>query len=155
MHKIVLILVILTINISCKAQESRINSLELQINGVSYLNKDISLVIQNLGNPQKIADYYFEMDAIMAKKYYYDGLLFYAINEKIESFEITHNSYLFTSNNIKVGDHIKSLKAIYPLSYQNKNNGDLSIFLNDIDQFILISYDNTNGLISKISLQSF
>ena len=155
MKKIILIFSLLIISYSCKAQDrNTINSNELTINGVNYLGVNISLLTQNLGQPFTIEDYYFEMDDVMSKKYNYKGILFYIVNNKVNSFEITGSSYSFTNHNIKIGGNIETLKTIFPLSYKNVVKNGLTLPLSDIDEFIVISY-NDNLIIEKIALYSY
>lgn len=155
MKKIILIFSLLTISYSCKAQDrNTINSNELTINGVNYLGENVSLVTQNLGQPFTIEDYYFEMDDVMSKKYNYKGILFYIVNNKVNSFEITGNGYSFTNHNIKVGNNIETLSPIYPLSFTNKRSDSLGLLFDDMDYYITIFF-NTNSQITMIRMGSF
>jgi hypothetical protein len=139
--------------LSCKAQKNTITSSEPTINGISFLGNNVSLLTQHLGLPISIEDYYFEMNDVNSKKYNYNGILFYVINNKIDSFEITNNSYSFTSNNIKIGNNIAVLQAIYPLSFANKKNNGITLPFSNIDKFIIISYKN--DLIEKIAVHDY
>jgi hypothetical protein len=155
MKNIVLIFSLLTISYNCKAQDrNTINSNELTINGVNYLGENISFVTQNLGQPFIIEDYYFEMDDVMSKKYNYKGILFYFVNNKVNSFEITGNSYSFTNNNIKVGDNIEILSSIFPLSFTNKRSDSIGLLFDDMDNYVTIFF-NTNNQITMIRMGSF
>ncbi len=153
MKKIILSLFIISISLSCNAQDNTINSSEPTINGVNFLGNNVSLLMQHLGQPNSIEDFYFEMNDVNSKKYNYNGILFYVINNKIDSFEITNNSYSFTSNNIKIGNNIAILQAIYPLSFTNKKNNGITLPFSNIDKFIIISYKN--DLIKKIAVHGY
>jgi len=153
MKKIILILSIMIINISCKAQNNTINSTELTMNGINYLGNNVSLVTQYLGQPNTIENYYFEMNDEMSQKYHYNGVLFYILNNKVNSFEITTSNYSFSKYNIKIGDNIESLQTIFPLSFSNRTNNGLTIPLSDIDKFVIISYNN--NLIVKIAIYDY
>lgn len=153
MKKIILIFSLLVISYSCKAQNNTINSSELTINGIKFLGNITNLITQHLGQPNSIEDYYFEMKDVMSKKYNYDGILFYIIDNKVDSFEIISDNYTFTINNIKIGNNIGTLQGIYPLSFTNKNNNGFTLPCSDIDKFIIISY--RNNLIEKIALYDY
>jgi len=86
MKKLILIFSILTANYSCKAQSDVIKYNNVTINSVNYLGKNVSLVTQNFGLPNSIEDYYFEMQDVMTKKYKYNGILFYIVNNNVDSF---------------------------------------------------------------------
>ena len=88
MKRIILIFSLFVISYSCKAQKNTINSSESTINGIDFLGNNVALVIQHLGQPNTIEDYFFEMDDVMSQKYNYNGLLFYIVNSKVVSFEI-------------------------------------------------------------------
>jgi hypothetical protein len=93
------------------------------------------------------------MEEVNSKKYNYNGILFYVINNKIDSFEITNNNYSFTSNNLKIGNSISIIQTIYPLSFTNKKNNGITLPFNNIDKFIIISYNN--NLIEKIAVYDY
>ena len=154
MKRIILIFSLFVISYSCKAQKNTINSSESTINGIDFLGNNVALVIQHLGQPNTIEDYFFEMDDVMSQKYNYNGLLFYIVNSKVVSFEITANNYAFTSNNIKVGDNISTLQSIYPLSFATKGTDWLGLPFDDIDMFSTIFF-NSNNHITKIRLGSY
>jgi len=153
MKKIILIIYLTLVSANCKAQNNTIHSSEITINGTQFFGKEVSLVTQHFGQPNSVEDYYFEMDDVMSQKYNYNGIIFTAINNRTYSFEITGSNYTFTSNNIKVGDNISTLQSIYPLSYTNKTNNNLTIRFNDIDRFIIIFFSSNQ--ITKIRLGSY
>jgi hypothetical protein len=155
MKKIILIICLITISISCKAQDNTIHSSEIIINGTQFFGNNVSLVIQHFGQPNTIEDYYFEMQDVMTKKYRYNGILFTVISNQVYSFEITGSNYAFTSNNVKIGNNILTLQSIYPLSFINKSSDALSLGFSDIDRYIIISYNSNNNLIDKIALYSY
>jgi hypothetical protein len=153
MKKIIIIFTFIVVNYSCKAQNNSIASSQATINGISFLGNNVSLLTQHLGQPVSIEDYYFEMEEVNSKKYNYNGILFYVINNKIDSFEITNNNYSFTSNNLKIGNSISIIQTIYPLSFTNKKNNGITLPFNNIDKFIIISYNN--NLIEKIAVYDY
>jgi hypothetical protein len=155
MKKIILIICLITISISCKAQDNTIHSNEITINGTQFFGNDVSLVTQYFGLPDSEEDYYYEMQEVMSRKYIYNGILFYIVNSKVDSFEITGSNYAFTSNNIKVGDNISTIQSIYPLSYANKKSNGLMLPFEDMDLFFVISFNNSTNLIDKIALYSY
>lgn len=150
MKKIILIVFIIAINFSCKAQKNKINSNELTINGINFIGNNVSLLIQHLGQPNAIEDFYLEMDEVMSQKYIYNGVSFTTVNNEVSSFEITSSSFSFTSHEIKVGDNINTLESIYPISYSNKGQNWLGLLISDKDYFITIFFDETTQQINKI-----
>jgi len=155
MKRIIILIGFLVLNINCKAQNNTIISGEITINGHGVFGNDVTLLVQYFGQPNSIEDYYYEMRELTAKKYIYNGILFYIVNERFDSFEITGSSHTFTVHNVKVGESIEKLQSIYPLSYANKSNGGLMLPLEDMDLFIVISFNTTNNLIKKIALYSY
>lgn len=146
MKKIILILSLITINFGCIAQNNTINSNELTINGINFLWKNINLVPQHFGQPNLIEDYYYEMDDIMSQKYIYYGIVFYAVDGKIDSFEITKSDYYLTTHNIKVGDDISILQVPFPKSYRNKASNSLTIRFLDEDRYLILFFNNNNEI---------
>ena len=155
MKEIILIFSLLLMSFTCKAQDNSINSSELTINGVNFLGNNVNLVTEHFGQPNSIEDYYFEMDKVMSKKYSYKGILFTIINNSVYSFEITGSNYAFTSHSINIGDNISNLQSIFPLSFANKSLEAFSLDFNDMDQYIIISFNATNNLIDKIAMYSY
>ena len=121
------------------------------INSVNYLGKNVSLVTQNFGLPNSIEDYYFEMQDVMTKKYKYNGILFYIVNNNVDSFEISNKNYTFSNYSIKVGDNIDTLYKIFPLSYSNRGIDSLGVLFSDADKNVAIYY-NINNLITLIRI---
>ena len=112
-------------------------------------------MIQDFDQPNTIEDYYYEIEDVMSKKYIYNDILFYIIDDTVDSFEITGGNYLFTNNNIKIGDNIQNLNSFYPISFANKNSEALYLDFNDIDMHIIMSYNSFNNLIDKIAIYSY
>ena len=74
-------------------------------------------MIQDFDQPNTIEDYYYEIEDVMSKKYIYNDILFYIIDDTVDSFEITGGNYLFTNNNIKIGDNIQNLNSFLPYKF--------------------------------------
>lgn len=155
MKKIILIFNVIIISYSCKAQNNTLNSSEISINGINFFGNNVSLITQHFGQPNSIENYYYEIDDVMTYKYVYDSIIFTTINDITYSFEFTGGNYVFTSNNIKIGNNIHTLQSIYPLSFINKNSDALYLDFNDIDRYIMISYNPDNKLIDKIAIYSY
>jgi len=151
--KLNLIIIALVIGSFSSAQYNVITSNELTINGTQFFGEDVSVVIQHLGQPNTIEDYYFEIDDVMSQNYNYNGVLFTVISNRTYSFEITGSNYAFTSNNIKVGDNINTLQPIYPLSYANRSHNSLVIQFSDLDRYVLIFFNSNQ--ITEIRLESY
>ena len=156
MNKVILTIFVL-ISFSCKAQQfDNINQNDLTLNGINFLidskTNHTSSIINAFGYPDSIEDYFFEMDSIIGKKYYYkNGLVLYISNNSLFSFEITGNVYSFSSKNIKIGDNISSMEAKYPTSYLNRNNSTILLTYGICDCNFQIEYDS-NNIITKIWL---
>ena len=155
MKKIIIILSIITISFSCKSQDNIISSSESTINGINFLGNDVALVVQHFGQPNTIDDYYFEMQDVMTQRYTYSDILFTIMENKVYSFEITGSNYVFTNHNIKVGNNISIFEFIYPLSFANKSSDALSLDFNDMDMYLIISFNSTNNVIDKIAIYSY
>lgn len=155
MKKIIIIISLIAVSFSCKAQDNTIHSSELTINGIHFFGNNVTLVTQNFGQPNTIQDYYYEMQDVMSQKYIYNGIIFTIINNKVYSYEITGNNYVFTNHNIKVGDSIETLSLIYPLSYANRSDKGLALTFDDMDRFVIIVFNSTSNLITKIALYSY
>lgn len=155
MKKIILIFSVIIISYSCKAQNNTLNSNEITINGINFFGNNVNLITQHFGQPNSIENYYYEIDDVMTYKYVYDSIIFTTINDITYSFEFTGGNYAFTNNNIKIGNNIHTLQSIYPLSFINKNSDALYLDFNDIDRYIMISYNPDNNLIDKIAIYSY
>jgi len=154
MKNTITIILLITTLLSCKAQDNTINLNELTINNTLFLGNNVNLVTQQFGQPNSIEDYYYEMDEVMSQKYNYNGILFYIIDNKVDSFEVTGNNYTFTNHNLKIGDNIQILQPIFPLSYSNRSNHSLVVEFNGYDRFFVILFNN-NNLITKIRLGTY
>lgn len=154
MRKIVVVVFVL-LGFCCKAQEFNVlNPADVIINGVNFRigsgENDIPLILKTFGKPDRIEDYFFEMDNVKGKKYSYNnGLVLFCVHNSLESFEITGKNYSFTSKNIKVGDAIADLEMIFPLSFAAKSDTVLKINYKNWDTAVLIGY-NEDGVITKI-----
>ena len=155
MKKIILIFNVIIISYSCKAQNNTLNSNEITINGINFFGNNVNLITQHFGQPNSIENYYYEIDDVMTYKYVYDSIIFTTINDITYSFEFTGGNYAFTNNNIKIGNNIFPLQSIYPLSFINKSSEGLVLGINDIDRFIVISYNPDNKLIDKIAIYTY
>ena len=155
MKKITLIFFVLLINYNCKAQNSTINLNEATINDIQFYGKEVTIVVQNLGTPISIKDYYLETDKKMSKVYTYSNIIFYIINNRVDSFVIIGNSVLFSSHHIKIGDDIENLQSIYPTNFSNKGERNLILPIDDIDRFINISFNEITKKITRIALHTY
>ncbi|NER12109.1 hypothetical protein GWK08_01525 [Leptobacterium flavescens] len=135
-------------------QDNTINSNEITINNVNVFSNEISVLTQNIGQPDTVEDYFFEIQDVMAQKYYYDGLILYVIDDKVETFQISGTNYSFTNHNIAIGNNINTLASIYPSSYDNRSLGGMTLDLEDADMYIIISFD-LNNIIDRISLHNY
>lgn len=105
----IIILLITSIGIA----QTKINATSIKINNIEVIGKNITNVINILGQPIKIQKSFSEMDEVDMFIYSYNGLILYVKNNLIDDFEISNNTYTF-SNNIKVGDDIYKLENFYP-----------------------------------------
>ncbi len=125
MKKIIIILTLI-ISFSCKSQNV-VDSNTLTINGVNILGKDKSILISNFGQPNNIEKSVSEMDEKDMYYYKYNGTKFVVIDNIIDTFQISNSNFLFTSNKIKVGNNINTLKDIFPISYNEIGSKHLSL----------------------------
>lgn len=156
MKKLILILSVLefTLITSCKAQNNFITTSEATIDGVTIFKTPVNTLLTKFGEPVSKENFFFEMENVMGKIYYYDQLSFYVKNNKVESFIIEGSQYDFTSNNININDNINSLENLYSKSYSNRKNGEVVIQFSNADYFISIHYSSLNS-IEKVKLYSY
>lgn len=154
MKKLLLILSIILISFNCKAQDDIINYNNITINNIILAGQDKSILYQTLGQPVSNESYFFEIENKQGELIKYNGILFYTIDNRIVSFEITGSQYSFTSHNIRVGDNISKLKSIYPKSYENKRSNAIGINIVDYDMFIIVEFNSSN-IINLIALGSY
>ena len=88
-------------------------------------------------------------------EYKYIGLNVYIINNFVESFVITKNTYLLTTNNIKIGNNISSIENIFPNSYKIRNRDYLKLDIEDSDMFLTIEFNPSLNNISKINIGNY
>jgi hypothetical protein len=149
MKKSILIITFLVSILTCKGQTNTIDSNELTINNLEMFGKDKSFLIQNLSNPISITQEYFEIQELYADVYTYDGILFYLVDNYIDTFKISNNKFSFTNFKIKVGDNISNLKNYYPISFNSRKDNAIVLSLTDIDASVVIEY-NPSTIITSI-----
>jgi hypothetical protein len=152
--KIIIFVVIVLISFNCKSQDI-IEMSKLTVNGINILGKDKSILISNFGQPSEIVNDYSEMDEKDMYEYKYIGLNVYIINNFVESFVITKNTYLLTTNNIKIGNNISSIENIFPNSYKIRNRDYLKLDIEDSDMFLTIEFNPSLNNISKINIGNY
>jgi hypothetical protein len=153
MKKIIFVVIVL-ISFNCKSQDI-IEMSKLTVNGVNILGKDKSLLISNFGQPSEIISSYSEMDEEHMSEYRYLGLIVYVINNFVDSFVVTNSVYLLSTNNIKIGNNISSIKNIFPNSYRSRNRDYLKLDIKDSDMFLTIEFNTTSNNISKINIGNY
>lgn len=156
--KKILFLLIACITISCIGQNNdSISAQNITINRtVFFPDKNVSLITQTFGQPNSIEDVFDEIDDTPAKKYVYDnGITFFIVHDKIDSFLITSDNYSFTTNGIKVGDNFSSLQAYYPGSFQESDGDSLALWVNYADYIFIGINRNRNGKIESIGMYSY
>lgn len=155
MKKLTLILAITLVSINSKAQGEIINYNEITINNIIRAGQDKSILYQTLGQPVSNESYYYEIEDKNGELLKYNGILFYILENKIESFEISGSQYSFTSNNLRIGDDITKLISIYPKSYENRKSSNvIGINIIDYDMYIIVKF-NSNYKIELIALRSY
>jgi len=143
------------ITIACNGQVNTLAINDLTINNVIVRGKDKSVLSQNFGEPIAIEQVYFEMQEKMAYKHTYNGVLFYILDDIIESFEISSSNFSFSTHNIRIGNTINTLESIYPASYLNKGVDFLSFNIEGYDYFITILFNKKTQLIQNIYMGSY
>lgn len=151
MKKSILIITFLASILTCKGQTNTIDSNELTINNLEMFGKDKSFLIQNLSNPISITQEYFEIQELYADVYTYDGILFYLVDNYIDTFKISNNKFSLTNFKIKVGDNISNLQNYYPISFNSRKDNAIVLSLTDIDASVVIEY-NPSNIITSIEL---
>lgn len=131
---------------------------DLTINGIKATRISIEEVIENYGEPDRIEDFFFEIDNSQGFIYWYDNGLRLSIQNilGVKSFDITSDKYLITSDNIKVGDSIERLEELYPKSYSTGVSiGAIYLLFNDADYYLAFVFDKETKRITNINLYEF
>jgi len=139
------------------ANSNQINFSDQTINGQFLLTKDKSVLIQNFGQPQTISKDYWETTNDTATVYHYNGVVFYIVKNLVYSFTITGSQYNFSPYNIKVGENMDRLQAIFPLSYEHRQGSkgkSLYLLIKGNDSFVEI-YADSSGIIKSIDMRDF
>lgn len=154
MIKLLFLNVLFFISFSCTAQYDSIHSSLLKVNEKIYLGKSESFLLNSLGTPSSKKDFFFEMDNTKGVIYTYNGIIFNIINEKINSFEITNDSFTVINPEIKIGSSLETLKKYFPNSYKVSTHKDgLTVTFSDIDKFIVFEWGYSK--INKISVYDY
>lgn len=152
-----MIILIGTLTLNAQDVSYNFNSIDIgdvTINNLQLLGKDKSVLIQNFGQPQSISKEYWEMLYDTAYVYHYNGVVFYVLKNLVHSFDISTNGYRLTSDNIQIGDNIDRLKALYPISYENKKGNSVFLNIQGYDSYIEIEVDS-NNIITKIYMGDY
>lgn len=144
--KKILLICFLSVFFCCKAQEqSAIPIGDLTVNDVEILLNNIDTITQTFGQPNSIEDYFFEINDVMGKIYYYDDFELDVLNDAGRTFVITGTGYSVTSHDIKIGDDAIILSSIFPKSYLNRNDtpdgGGILVNFTDADYYFIISWN--------------
>ena len=128
---------------------------KVKFNNLFNYETNPNTVKNNFGNPNSITTRFSELQDTNVTVYNYNGLKIDFVNNIIYDFEITKNTYsLFIDNlEIKVGNHITTLKNKFPKSYNQRTQESTSIIVSDWDSWILIN--TTNNIITKIEHRNF
>lgn len=155
MRKIILLVTVLFfLTTNCLAQNNSISSSQATINSHLIFKSSSEYLIEKFGQPDNVEKYFFEMEDTIGEIYHYSGLSFYLNNNMVDGFEILSNQYNFTDNNINIGNKIITIQNMYPISYVNRAQREITISLNDADYFVSIHYDSGNR-INKIALNVY
>ena len=155
MKKIIYILILFSIGtLTLNAQNSSydFNLLDYNdqtINNQFFNGKDKSILIQNFGQPQSISKEYWDMDNDTAVVYHYKGIVFYIVKNLVYRFTIHGPQYGFSPYNIKVGEKLDRLQALFPLSFTNRKGNSIFLNIKENDSYVEIDADS-NNLITRI-----
>jgi len=141
MKKIILLSAFVIFTLTCKSQTNTIGANDLTVNGIEVYGLEKALLLEKFGNPLSITQEFFEMDDLYAQKYYYNGMYFYLVNDKVEIFCISNSNYVFSGYSIKIGDPISGLQPYFPISYLNRKGNSIVLSLDDMDASVLIEYN--------------
>lgn len=130
-----------------------VDKVYLKINGHNIYRQDKSVLITAFGQPLTIEPYLNEIEETGGNKYVYDGLVAYVINNRVQSIDITKNTYSVTSNNISIGMNLNSLQSLYPLSYAAKDS--YGMFINIKDYTSYLAFAAVNGVITEINFEDY
>jgi hypothetical protein len=152
--KKIIIIILFTISFNCKSQNI-VDVNTLTLNNIELLGKSKSFLFSNLGQPIDFEAIESEMDYKNMYIYKFNGANFIIIDDIVDSFEINNSNFLFTSNNIKIGDNIDTLNSVYPLSFNNKSSKHLSIQIMNTDMYVSFHYNSINNLITLIRIGTY
>jgi hypothetical protein len=152
--KKIIIIILFTISFNCKSQNI-VDVNTLTLNNIELLGKSKSFLFSNLGQPIDFEAIESEMDDKNMYIYKFNGANFIIIDDIVDSFEINNSNFLFTSNNIKIGDNIDTLNSVYPLSFNNKSSKHLSIQIMNTDMYVSFHYNSINNLITLIRIGTY
>lgn len=88
-------------------------------------------------------------------EYKYNGLTVYVINNFVDSFILTDSVFSLSSNNIKIGNNISSIKNIFPNSYSYRKSDYLKLDIKDSDMFLTIEFNQISKIITKINIGNY
>jgi V8-like Glu-specific endopeptidase len=130
-----------------------VDKINLKINGHDIYRQDKSVLITAFGQPLSIEPYLNEIEETGGNKYVYDGLVAYVISNRVQSIDITKNTYSVTSNNISIGMNLNTLQSLYPLSYAAKDS--YGMFINIKDYTSYLAFAAVNGVITEINFGDY
>ncbi len=137
------------------SQSSQIQLKDLTINDLALLREDKTTLLDRLGSPSSIKDFHDEMNDENGKIYTYEGAKFFVQNDLIDSFEVTDQKFELTNHKIRIGDHISTLADPFPDSYLNRKNSGVQLEITQADLYVVISYESTDGKITKFAIYNY
>ena len=101
-----ILLIIIVVSFSCKAQDNSISSKELTINNSIILGGSLTNLTLIYGDPIEIEKSFSEMDEVDMFFYKYNGINFTIKENTVSTFRITSNKFnltksIYTSKNEK------------------------------------------------------
>ena len=131
---------------------------DLTINGIKATGISIEEAIAAYGEPDRIEDFFFEIDNEQGFFYWYnDGLRLSLQNTYgLKLFNISSSKYAVTKHKILIGNDIDTIKEIFPISYSTGIDvGAFYILFSDADYYLAIVFDKGTNRITEINLYEF
>ncbi len=164
MKKTLTSLLILAITLSVRGQHGltqesiEIPNLEITRNNgnVVQFNDPLSKIIELLGQPNLIEEYFYEMDELWAKKLKYNSCEIFTLDDKLDAFDIRTSEFKvgIDGNYISVGDNISEIANFYPLYNNWLGENYLSIPMSLGGQFqdtkLILEFDSQTKVVSRI-----
>ena len=143
-----------------------ISQFDIVITGTKASSKDTILLgepafLKKLGTPVKKLIEYAETEDTIMTHHIYQGADTWFLRKRLESITLTSAKYsvkFLNGSSLKVGDHISTVKKMFPLSWANRQGKQVFVFLQSgkiiVDVNLIFEFDDQTKLITEISCES-